>query len=421
MDEPARQEADVIVIGGGIVGVCCALQVQRTGRSVTIIEPALPGSSTVKWSCGQFAVSEIVPLSKPGILRRVPGWMLDRRGPLAMRPSSLPAMLPWFLRFLDSARPSRLQRIAEELATLTRHALADYEPLIAACNSSSPLIGDKPVLEVFDTAAGLDHERPFFALRRGLGFSMEEVGEQEIAALEPAFAGRFRHGLLMKDWRAVSDTEAFIVALTDSFIRQGGHIIRGTARRIDESSGRATGVVLGDGRRFPASHLVLSAGVGSRQILHQLGLCQVPLAGILGYQVLLPRERARLQHSAIYADGGFCFTPMIRGLQIGGTIEFAARDAPPDFLRAELILEKARRIFPDLDVRDLAYGVGYRPFLPDTKPVIDASRRLPNVMLALGHGQLGLTLGAATGRLIAGLIDGRVPRETLAPFSAARF
>ncbi|MCY1243191.1 Glycine oxidase [compost metagenome] len=112
---------------------------------------------------------------------------------------------------------------------------------------------------------------------------------------------------------------------------------------------------------------------------------------------------------------------MTRGLQIGGTIEFAGPNAEPNFKRAEIILEKATRILPQLQTRNVEFGVGYRPFLPDTKPVIDRSPKLDNVLMAFGHGQLGLTLGATTGRLIADLASGRKPAQDLTPFSARRF
>jgi D-amino-acid dehydrogenase len=112
---------------------------------------------------------------------------------------------------------------------------------------------------------------------------------------------------------------------------------------------------------------------------------------------------------------------MSRGLQIGGTIEFAGPNAEPNFKRADIILEKARKILPRLQLDQVEYGVGYRPFLPDTKPVIDRSSRLSNVFLAFGHGQLGLTLGATTGRLITDLVVGRKPAQDLTPFSAQRF
>ncbi|NBA93820.1 FAD-binding oxidoreductase [Pseudomonas sp. R5(2019)] len=413
----AREKA--VVIGAGIVGVCCALYLQREGHAVTLIDPAAPGDSTAKWSCGQMAVSEVIPLSKPGILKKVPGWLLDQKGPLALRPSALPGILPWFLRFVACARPSRIQAISEQMATLTHHVYEDYAPLLEACADKS-LMGQRPILELFDSPSGLEHERPHLALRKALGFDHEVLDRAAIAELEPSLGGKFSHGLLFADWRSVSDTKGFIAALTQSFIDQGGVRVRGEVKRIDEVGDRACGVTLNNGERYPAEHVVVAAGTGSRQFFDQIGT-RVPLAGIAGYQVLLPTPEVEIRHSVIYADGGFCFSPMTRGLQIGGTIEFAGANAEPNFKRADIILEKARKILPQLKVDNLEYGVGYRPFLPDTKPIIDRSKRLTNVLLAFGHGQLGLTLGATTGRLIADLAAGRAPTQDLTPFSAQRF
>ena len=408
-----------VVVGGGIVGVCCALYLQREGYAVTLIDPAAAGDSTAKWSCGQMAVSEVIPLSKPGILKKTPGWLLDQKGPLALRPGALPGILPWFLRFLACARHSKIVEIAEDMATLTHQVYEDYAPLLAACPDKT-LMGQRPIIEVFDTPAGLEHEREHLALRQALGFKSEVLDAAAISDLEPSLAGKFSHGLLFPDWRAVSDTKGFIAALTQSFLDQGGARVRGQVKRIDEVADRASGVTLADGQRYAADQVVIAAGTGSRQFFGQLG-AQVPLAGIAGYQVLLPTPGVEIRHSVIYADGGFCFSPMSRGLQIGGTIEFAGPNAEPNFKRADIILEKARKILPRLQLDNLEYGVGYRPFLPDTKPVIDRSSRMANVFLAFGHGQLGLTLGATTGRLITDLVVGRKPAQDLTPFSAQRF
>ncbi|KWH18568.1 amino acid dehydrogenase [Burkholderia multivorans] len=414
----ARSET-AVVIGGGIVGVCCALYLQRDGHAVTLIDPAAPGDSTAKWSCGQMAVSEIIPLSKPGILKKVPGWLLDQSGPLALRPGALPGILPWFFRFVASARHAKIVSIAQAMATLTHDVYTDYAPLLDACGDSA-LLGQHPVLEVFDDPAGIAHEQPHLELRQSLGFQSQRLTATEIADLEPALAGRFRHGLLFPEWRAVNDTEGFIAALTASFEAQGGRRVRANAARIDEADGRATGVMLTSGEHIAAAHVVVAAGTGSRQFFGALGV-RVPLEGIAGYQALLADPGVAFRHSVIYADGGFCFSPMTRGLQIGGTIEFAGRNAQPNFRRADIILEKAKRILPELRTARVEYGVGYRPFLPDTKPIIDRSKRLPNAYMAFGHGQLGLTLGATTGRLIADLAAGRPTRQNLAPFSAYRF
>ena len=415
---PSAKEA-AVVIGGGIVGVCCALYLQRAGYAVTLVDPEAPGNSTAKWSCGQMAVSEVIPLSKPGVLLKVPGWLMDQKGPLALRPSALPGIIPWFLRFLMCARHSKIVDIAQSMATLTHDVYSDFAPLLDACDDKT-LMGERPILEVFDNARGLEHEQPHLDLRQSLGFKSQRLNAKEIGDLEPALAGKFSHGVIFPDWRAVSDTMGFIAALTESFIAQGGRRVRTEVSKIDEANGRATGVTLANGESVPALHVVVAAGTGTRRFFNSLGI-DVPLAGIAGYQAVVSDPGVEFRHSTIYADGGFCFTPMTRGLQIGGTIEFAANGAEPNFKRADIILEKAKRVLPEMRTSHVEYGVGYRPFLPDTKPIIDRSRRLGNVFMAFGHGQLGLTLGATTGRLIADMVAGRPTKQDLGPFSAYRF
>ncbi|MBZ9557943.1 MULTISPECIES: FAD-dependent oxidoreductase [unclassified Modicisalibacter] len=408
-----------VVIGGGIVGICCALYLQREGMHVTLVDPAEPGDSTAKWSCGQMAVSEIIPLSKPGIIRKIPGWMLDQKGPLALRPAAVPQLATWMLRFMANARRSRIERIAQELASLTATAYEDYQPLLDNCEDKQ-LFGTTPTLEVFGDAAGLQEEQEYIALRRRLGYKVEPLGAQEIADLEPVLAGKFSHGLLLEDWRTVKDTQGFMVALTRSFLAQGGSRVQGKVQEIGARQGKAERVVLDNGESFPADHVVVAAGNGSKAFFKMLGV-KVPLMAIGGYQVVVRDAGLDLRHATVYADGGFGFIPMSRGLQIGGTIEFAGDNAEPNHDRCAIILEKAKRLFPSMNTADVEFGTGWRPFLPDTKPVIDRSPALENVYMAFGHGQLGLTLGATTARLIADMVQGRQTALDLGPFRASRF
>ncbi|KAI3606021.1 D-amino acid dehydrogenase (plasmid) [Cupriavidus necator H850] len=160
-------------------------------------------------------------------------------------------------------------------------------------------------------------------------------------------AGRFSHGLLFPDWRFVSDTEGFIAALTDSFVAGGGRRIRTNAARIEDSAGRATGVTLENGERIRANHVVVTAGTGSRKFFPQLGV-SVPLEGIAGYQALLTHLGR--------GNPALCHLRRRRLLLCAHdtraanwrTIEFAGRDAKPNFKRAEITLAKAKRILPEL-------------------------------------------------------------------------
>ncbi|OOR87797.1 amino acid dehydrogenase [Moraxella caviae] len=416
-----------VVIGGGIVGICCALALQKQGHHVSVIDPKVAGDSTAKWSCGQLAIGEVVPLSKKGILKKLPFWLMNQQGPLALRPSALLPNMPWFMRFLACANTQKINDIATELSTLTSRVYQDYHNLLDG--DEKQLFNCNPVLELFDSAADIEAEKEYLALRQRLGFSYQVLDKSGIHDCEPAFAKRFNHALLFDDWSAVRDTEGFIKALTERFLAKGGERILDEACELIIQDAKVSGVRLGDGRTLAADFVVLAAGTGAKRFFDVLSIC-APLASVAGYQVILPKPNVQLKHSVIYFNGGFAMTPMTRGLQIGGTIEFANADAPPNFARANIILNKAQKLLPELNTHEHEFGVGYRPFLPDTKPIIDISKRFGNVALAFGHGQLGLTLGATTGILVAQKLCATLRHDNqscdensvdLTPFRADRF
>ena len=122
---------EIVVIGGGVVGISCALALLDDGHAVTVLDHGVPGEGASWAACGSIAVSEVIPLSRPGTLRRVPKWLLDPSGPLTLRASSAVSVLPWLLRFIGNSRMSRIQVISDQLSTLTRTALSDTQALLA--------------------------------------------------------------------------------------------------------------------------------------------------------------------------------------------------------------------------------------------------------------------------------------------------
>lgn len=418
-----RQTEATLVVGGGVVGICCALALQREGRDVVVVDRLEPGMGTAIASCGHIAVSEVLPLSKPGILRRIPGWLLDPAGPLTLRPRAVPALLPWLLRFAGNARPARVRAIAGELAVLTARARADYDTLLAPLQLAS-LIGDAPVIELYETERQYEHDRPALEARRDLGFEVEVIDGRALNELEPDLAPDFARAAIFRDWRSIVDTKRFVTAMTDTFLAAGGRREQAEVTGFTRDGDTVTGVLLADGRTLRAGTVVLAAGAWSKRLAAQLGV-RLMIEGVAGYQTLLPHPGVTLRHSVVYAAGGFCITSLEQGLGIAGTIEITGLDQPPDFRRARIIADKARRVLPGLvagdEPGDRIERVGWRPLCPDTIPVIDRAPAHPNVLIATGHGQLGVTLGATTGRLIADLAAGRTPEVDIAPYRATRF
>ncbi len=416
----------IAIIGGGVIGICCALQLQRRGYAVTVIERDPPGEGATWASCGFIASSEVVPLSRPGTLKKIPLYLLNRTAPLAIRPTALPRLGAWMARFVGNARQRRMAHITTHLSALTARARGDFERMLRPHNLQN-LIGNAPIIEVYDSAAELAHERPHHDLRRAQGFSIDEISGAQAAEMEPALATDFAAAAVFNDWRSVVDTKRFVTALYDAFAADGGVVVRDHVLEMECDRQRDRGVVRGlrlqSGERVSADQVVLAAGAWSAALAAQLGI-SLPVAAILGYQTMLGDPDHSLAHGVIYAAGGFGITPYENGIGIAGTLEFAALDDRPDYRRAKVLVAKARRVIPALATRAAHDGVerfGRRPFCPDTLPIIDRASGLSNLVVATGHGQLGVTLGATTGLLVAQIIAGESPSVNLTAYRHDRF
>jgi D-amino-acid dehydrogenase len=410
---------DVTIIGAGIVGICAALALQDDGHAVEIVDPELPEKAASFGNCALLAIGEIVPISKPGILSKIPGWLLDPASPLFVRPGALVSEAPWILRFLMSGRRRRVLEIATALAPLTRNAESDYRRLLDGLGLSDHLV-DAENLIVFNDRQNYEADRFTWDLRRRHGFEYELLGLDDIRRLEPALGGPITCGVLLKGWLQFSDPGRMVQRLREAFLARGGRAVAGCVQRIETQGGKATAVLLGNGERLPVRRLVLAAGAWSGRLARDLGL-RVPVAALQGYHHQLPRAGVRLNRAVLYANGGFVLTPLESGLRIAGTIEVAGLDPKPNYARADVIAGKARTILPGLDISGGTQWMGPRPFMPDTLPVIGPAPRFDNVVLAFGHGQIGMTLGPTTARLVADLVAQRRPALDLSPYRANRF
>lgn len=409
----------VIVIGGGVVGVCCALNLLKDGHKVTIIEPNTIGEATALASCGYIALSEVIPLSKPGILLKAPKWLLNPVGPLSIRSSALLSVLPWFLKFASNSRATRIHEISKHLTALTATALNDFETLFKEFHLTG-LIGDQPIIELYDTAEELNKEQHHIHRCRELGFKVEEISGTEAAEIEPAIAKDFAKALILKDWRTIADSKRFVTALADAFKAAGGNIHVGSVKQLLKNDQTVSSITLEDGSTLKADDFVIAAGAWSKHLAKQIDL-KLDIQAVTGYQTLLPKPEIELKHSIVYATGGFGISPYESGLAVGGSIEFSTLNTQPNFNRAKTLVKKAHRVLPNLNSVAGEQRFGHRPLTPDTLPIIGRARTVSNVYIASGHGQLGVTTAAKTGQIIADLIAKRPDSIDLKPYRASRF
>ncbi len=411
--------SQVAVIGGGIVGISCALSLQSQGHDVSVVEPGPVGEGASWASCGCIAVGEIVPLSQPGMLLKVPGWLLDSEAPLALRPASALKLLPWFARFTANARRSKMRAITADLARLTFAATDDFKSQIADIGHPDLLV-ERPVVKLFDDDNDFETMRAAFDLAREFGCTIDQVSGHDAHDIEPAIAPDFKHAALLRDWSFVTDPKRLVETLTQSFVSRGGTIVTGAAIDFVRDGRTVQSLRLSDGQALSADEFVIAAGYYSRMLGSKLDI-PLHMEGVIGYSTALQDSGVDLRHTVFYAKGGFGITPYQDALAVAGTAEFADLNSKPNWNRADVLVKRAHRVLPGLKTEKAERRMGRRPFTPDTRPIIGRSSRLANVTFATGHGQLGLTLGATTARLVADVIAGRTLDIDIQAFSPDRF
>jgi D-amino-acid dehydrogenase len=408
---------DVAIVGGGIIGISCALALLDSGRSVTLVEPNAPGAGTAGGSAGYLSDGEIFPVAQPAVVRDLPRMLFDRDGPLVIRPEAWPTMLPWGLRFLAAARPSEVARGTAALAALNRLALEALIALATRAGAQRWLVRDGGVHVARDPHV-LAHAASLIPQLAAYGLRAEPVDRAQLLRDEPALAPDIAGGIVYPDSARCTDPAAFGAALAARARADGMRLVRARVSAIVPHDGGWT--VRTDGAPVVARSVVVAAGAWSAPLLAPLGYA-VPLRAARGYHLMLPQPGIALQRTVLFEELHFCATPMDGGIRLAGTVEFAAPDAPPNPHRATMLLALAQRYLPALRADGATSWMGARPAFPDSRPAIEALARHPGLVVCTGHEKLGLTQAGISARCVAALIARRPPPVDLTPFALTRF
>lgn len=406
------------VLGAGTVGVCTALYLLRDGHRVTLIDRLPPGKGCSFGNAGLIQTGACVPIATPGVLRDVPRMLLDPDGPLIIHWQHLSSLLPYLLRFVMAARARRVEEISIALQSILSHAMEAYRVLLAEAGASD-LVWQSGELYVYERQASYDRARSGHDLRRKRGVEVVDLDPEELRRLEPSLAPIFYRGVYLPNSVQTVNPYMVTVALSENFARSGGTFIQEEVREIAMGESGPT-VLITDKGKHKVDQLVIATGAFSKRWARQLA-GYVPLDTERGYHLMLPKPNINLRVPLLSGDYRFGLVPMVDGVRLAGTAELATLDAPPRYARAERLLKIAERMLPDLSGEARTQWMGHRPSTPDSLPIICQSPRFSSVYLAFGHGHLGLTLGAITGRIIADLASQRIPPVSLVPYDIQRF
>jgi len=410
--------SDIAIIGGGIIGICAAACLAEAGRQVTVFDRTGVCEETSSGNAAAFAFSDVLPLAQKGMMRNLPKWLADPLGPLSIPPAYLPKLLPWLYRFWRAGAADKYEAALTAQAGLMKLAEAEWTGLMAR-SGTAPMLREDGSLELYESDAEFRASLSGWAARDRFGIVYRHVEREALAELQPGLSPRFVKGTFVPGWKTVADPKLLGKAIWAYAEKKGARFEKARIGNIAAGQGGVT-LTFADGSTRQAKQLVLAAGAWSHLLARNLGE-RIPLETERGYNTTLPVSACDVKRQLIFSGHGFVITPLSTGLRVGGAVELGGIERAPNYARSKALLIKAQQFLPGLDPGGGREWMGFRPSLPDSRPVIGKAKNAPNVIYAFGHGHLGLTQGAATGRLIRELVLEQTPALDLSPFSPQRF
>lgn len=402
------KQADIVVVGAGIIGVACALQLARQGRRVVVLDPQAPGMGASYGNAGHLATEQVFPIADLSILKRLPAMLLDPMGPLRLDWTYLPRALPWFIRLLLNLRPVRYQRTVAGLRALNEGSLGAWQRLLQSIGQA-PLLREDGSLLVYERAesrAALDAVQQRM---RQQGVAVDFWSGDAVRKAAPQLSDAIQGGLFFPATGHFLDPYTVVGELVNAAKAEGVQFLQ---QRVLDGRLEGSGVSLTtDQGVLTAQQVLIACGAHSAKLTAALTGKQVPLDTERGYHLMLPHEQQRLPFAVTSLERKFIMTPMTGGLRLAGTVEFAGLDRPANMQRAWQLHRLSKGLFQhDLSDSEATPWMGFRPSLPDSLPIIDRVCE-GKVLLAFGHQHLGLTQAAVTAERVGQLAAGeRVPQ-----------
>ncbi len=413
-------KSDVLIIGGGPVGLSCAYYLLKSGRKVTLLDAKEIGKGSGSGNAGHIVPSHIIPLAAPGVVTSALKWMLDpTHSPFGMKVSLDPNYLAWLLKFVLACSESNVQRGIKPLNDLGQLSAKNFAQMIAE-EKFDCSYQEKGLLFLYKTEEafkGGQHEGEFMQ-KHGIPVSVydkNKIHEIEPAALDDVIGGVHFTG------DSHLNPAVFLKLLSDRVREMGCEMIENTPVTGFESAGGKVRVVKTASGEFEAEHVILAAGAFTPSVARDLNL-NIPIQPARGYSLTMSATKTMPSHALILGERRVAVSPMGGVLRFTGRLEVGNNSMTPNPLWIQRIENSAReylRLDEKLDVKET--WAGLRPTTPDGVPIIGRSPHHSNLILATGHAMLGLSLGPGTGQVVTELVNGQATAFDLSPLSLNRF
>ena len=408
----------VAIIGAGIVGVSTAIWLQRAGHRVTVVDRQGPAAGASYGNGGVLATCSMVPVTGPGLLKKVPGMLLSPNQPLFMKWGYLPKLAPWLTKYLKHANADDTTRIAYAINGIVSDSLEEHQAL-AEGTGAERFIVPSDYVYVYKNRAAFEADSFGWNLRARHGIEWEELEGPAFRSYDPNFSPDQGFAVRMDKHGRISDPGEYVKTLAAHVEAQGGKIIIGDVTEISHDKGLCTGLRVG-GAHIAADAVVLAGGAWSGALANSLGI-DVPLETERGYHLELWEPSFMPRAPVMIASGKFVATPMDGRLRLAGIVEFGGLDAPPSQSPFKLLKKAALAAMPGLTWSREEEWMGHRPAPSDSIPVIGEATEIKGAFVGFGHHHIGLTSGPKTGRLLSQIIGRKKPNLDLGAYSPARF
>ena len=409
---------NILVAGAGIVGVSTAIWLQRAGHSVTLIERDTPASGTSHGNAGVLAAAAVIPVTVPGLKPKAPGMLFDPDQPLFLRWSYLPRLLPFLRNYLSFGTDDHVAHYARNMTTLlgdslSQHqALADGTPAAKYVHAGDYCFG-------YPTEAAYKAEAKYWAIRAENGHDFNAMSGAAYRKIDPFYANQFGVVVACKNHGRISDPGAYVRALADHFIDQGGTIETATLTDIEMENGACQALITDSGR-MTADHIVLALGPWSADVARKMGLHNLQFESERGYHIELVNPSAMPRNPVMIAAGKFVVTPMEGRIRCAGVVEFGGLKAGPSRAPFDMLRRYIKNLMPHITYDEEVEWMGHRPAPADSLPLIGPIDTQGRGLVAFGHQHVGLTGGPKTGRIIANMISDVPSNTDLSAFDPLR-
>jgi D-amino-acid dehydrogenase len=410
----------VVIIGGGVIGLCAAYYALKRGFPVTVIEREPPGGDNCSMgNAGMIVPSHFIPLAAPGMLAKGLRWMMNPESPFFVRPRLDPGLMRWGWLFYRHSTERHVAASRELLRDLNLESRRLFGELQAEGDFG---LVQRGLLMLCKTAKGLDEEAEVAAAAHEIGLNAEVLDAKATAALDPGVTMDVA-GAVYFPQDCHLDPACFMASMRQRVLELGGVIESGvTIDRIETRHAKVVSVS-GNGRCFEGGNFVVAGGSWSAELLKSIGL-KLPLQAGKGYSLTLPSPPELPRLCSIFAEAKVAITPMGGSLRFGGTMEVGGLDLSINPARVHGIVKSVHSYFPKFSEGDFAAitpWAGLRPVSPDGIPYLGKVAGLPNLITATGHAMMGMSLGPVSGRLVADLLAGDSPFRPIDALAPGRF